>query len=111
KLQSRRLSATDVVKALADGNMMVSPGTVYFGKNQVLLDTNAMEATVDKLNELPIRGVIKLGDVGHAEDSSPIQTSRVRINGKQQVYVPIYRQGGASSLAVANAVKAEIPRL
>src|SRR5262245_5296469 len=49
KLQTRRVSATDVVKALADGNMMVSPGMVYFGKNQVLLDTNAMVTNVEDL--------------------------------------------------------------
>ena len=45
------------------------------------------------------------------EDSYAIQTSRVRVNGKQQVFVPIYRQTGASSLAVADGVKAAIPDL
>src|SRR5207247_11109636 len=65
--------------------------------------------------EIPPRApdgdVIHLRDIGHAEDSSAIQTSRVRINGKQQVYVPIYRQGGASSLAVAEGVKKAIPEM
>ena len=65
--------------------------------------------TVADLNDLPIRiepgNNVYLRDIGHAEDSYAIQTSRVRINGKPQVYVPIYRQGGASSLAVANGVK------
>src|SRR6266404_5522235 len=55
KLQSRDLSALDVVKALKDGNLMVTPGTAYFGDNQVLLDTNAMVSQVDELNDLPIR--------------------------------------------------------
>ena len=88
---------------------MVTPGTAYFGDNQVLLDTNAMVTTVDDLNDLPIRiepgNNVYLRDIGQAEDSYAIQTSRVRINGKPQVYVPIYRQRGASSLAVANGVK------
>ena len=78
------------------GNLMVTPGTAYFGDNQVLLDTNAMVENVDELNDLPIRiepgNNVYLRDIGHAEDSYAIQTSRVRINGKQQVYVPIYRQ-------------------
>jgi multidrug efflux pump subunit AcrB len=115
KLQSRNLSATDAVKALQEGNLMVTPGTAYFGDNQVLLDTNAMVATVDELNTIPIRtpggGVVELGDLGHAEDAAAIQTSRVRINGKQQVFVPIYRQGGASSLRVADATRAAIPEI
>src|SRR5205823_14780441 len=108
RLQARELSATDVVKALQEVNLMVTPGTAYFGDDQVLLDTNAMVTSVGELDENPIRPptgeVILLADVGHAEDSYAIQTSRVRINGKQQVYVPIYRQGGASSLAVAEGV-------
>jgi multidrug efflux pump subunit AcrB len=112
KLQSRNLSALDVVKALQDGNLMVTPGTAYFGDNQVLLDTNAMVSQVDELNDLPVRIAAKeqvyLRDIGQAIDSSAIQTSRVRINGKRQVFVPIYRQGGSSSLAVAEGVKKEI---
>jgi len=115
KLQARNLSATDVIKALSEGNLMVSPGTAYFGDNQVLLDTNAMVAHVGELNEIPLRlpggEIIELGDIGRAEDAAAIQTSRVRINGRQQVYVPVYRQGGASSLAVANSVRQEAPAI
>ena len=112
KLQERKLSPLDVVKAMKDGNLMVTPGTAYFGPYQVLLDSNALVKEVNDLNDLPIRiepdNNVYLRDIGHAEDSYAIQTSRVRINGKQQVYVPIYRQGGASSLAVADGTKDHI---
>src|SRR3984957_12033972 len=67
---------------------------------------------VKELNDLPIRtdpaNSIYLRDIGSAEDSYAIQTSRVRIDGQRQVYVPIYRQQGASSLAVVNGVKDKI---
>ncbi len=114
-LESRGLSAVDVVAALDRSNMMVSPGTAYFGDNQVALDTNMMVRTVDELNEMPIvfqpgRRVL-LRDVGYAVDDAVIQKSRVRINGQQQVFVPIYRQAGASSLDVAAGVQAAIPRI
>lgn len=113
KLQARNLSATDVVRALQDQNLMASPGAAYFGDTQVLLDTNAMVASVADLDLIPVRvpggEVVRLGDVGHAEDAAAIQTSRVRVNGRQQVFVPIYRQGGASSLAVADGVRAAVP--
>src|SRR5581483_9003056 len=55
KLEARKVSALDVVKALKSGNMMVTPGTAYFGSNQLLLDTNLMVANVAELNNLPIR--------------------------------------------------------
>jgi multidrug efflux pump subunit AcrB len=112
---SRKVSPLDVVRAIQHGNLMVTPGTGYYGENQVLLDTNAMVDKVEELNDFPIRmrpgDNVYLRDIGHAEDSYAIQTSRVRINGKSQVFVPIYRQGGASSLAVADGVKDRIPAM
>jgi multidrug efflux pump subunit AcrB len=109
KMEARQVSPLDVVKALKEGNLMVTPGTAYFGPNQVLLDTNVMVSKVSELNDLPIRvrpgDNVYLRDLGHAEDAYAIQTSRVRIDGQRQVYVPVYRQAGASSLAVAKGVK------
>ena len=112
KLEARQVSPLDVVKALKTGNLMVTPGTAYFGNNQVLLDTNVMVADVSELNNFPIKikagQSIYLRDIGHAEDSYSIQTSRVRIDGKRQVYVPVYRQQGASSLDVTSGVRKHI---
>lgn len=115
KLEARNLSAVDVVQALDRGNAMVSPGTAYFGDNQVSLDTNMMVRAVDDLNDMPIvfepGRQVYLRDVGNAVDDAVIQKSRVRVNGKQQVFVPIYRQAGASSLAVADGVRASLPEM
>jgi multidrug efflux pump subunit AcrB len=112
KLEARKLSPLDVVRALQKGNVMVTPGTAYFGSNQVLLDSNVMVEKVEELNDLPIKfesgESIYLRDIGRAEDSYAIQSSRVRINDRREVYVPIYRQQGASSLAVANGVRDHI---
>ena len=115
KLEARNMSPVDVVRALDAGNLMVSPGTAYIGDSQYALDTNAMSRTVDDLNNLPVafepgRNII-LSDVATAQDDAVIQKSRVRVNGRQQVFVPIYRQQGASSLAVADGVKAAIPEM
>ncbi len=112
KMEARHVSMLDVVAALKQGNMMVTPGIAYFGNNQLLLDTNMMVEKVKELNDLPIRvdpsNSIYLRDIGRAEDSFAIQSSRVRIDGGRQVYVPIYRQQGASSLAVVNGVKKKL---
>ena len=115
KMDARNLAPLDVVSALRKGNLMVTPGSAYFGPNQVLLDSNAMVENVDDLNNLPItlgaQAGILLRDIGRAEDSATIQTSRVRIDGRNEVYVPIYRQQGASSLAVANGVRNHIAHM
>ncbi len=115
KLEARNLSPVDVVKALDLGNMMVSPGTAYIGDNQIALDTNAMARTVEDIGDIPIvfeadRHIL-LRDVATTLDDAVIQKSRVRVNGKQQVFVPIYRQQGASSLKVAQGVIDAIPEM
>lgn len=115
ELEFRNISPVDVVNALDKGNQMVSPGTAYFGDNQIALDTNMMVRTVEDLNDMPItfesgRQVL-LRDIGEAVDDAVIQKSRVRVNGKQQVFVPIYRQAGSSSLAVTDGVRAAIPQI
>src|SRR5262249_23253102 len=111
----RNVSPLDAVNTARPQNQRGPPGSAYFGKDQILLDTNVMVDRIEELNDFPIRTVpgdrVYLKDIGHAEDAYTIQTSRVRItdentpNGRQEVYIPIYRQQGASSLDVANGVK------
>lgn len=112
KLEARHLSLLDVVEALKQGNLMATPGIAYVGPSQFMLGSNAMVSRVDDLNLFPIRfesgRQVLLQDIGHAEDAYAIQTSRVRIDGRQQVFIPVYRQGGASSLAVSDGVRKEI---
>jgi multidrug efflux pump subunit AcrB len=110
KLETRNLSPLDVVKALQNANIMVTPGVAKFGSYEFQLDSNAMVNKVQELNDIPIRlepgNNVYLRDIGHAEDSHAIQTALVRIDGRRQVYVPIYRQQGASSLTVVDGVRA-----
>jgi multidrug efflux pump subunit AcrB len=119
EMEARQVSATDVVTALKNSNMMTTPGIAYFGDNQLLLDSNMMANKIQELDTMPIRPVpgnqVYLKDIGSIVDSATIQTSRVRIataetkwEGKRQVYVPIYRQSGASSLAVVDDLKAKL---
>jgi multidrug efflux pump subunit AcrB len=112
QMEARGLAALDVIEALRHGNLMTTPGTLYMGKDQILLDSNSMAPDVNAFKKFPIvtkQGQVYLEDVANVEDGASIQTSRVRIDGKPQVYVPIYRQGGASSLAVSNDVQQQLP--
>jgi multidrug efflux pump subunit AcrB len=71
-----------------------------------------VENVVD-LNGVPVafggNSDIYLRDVGRAEDSAVIQTSKVRIDGRPEVFVPIYRQRGASSLGVVDEIRNRLP--
>ncbi|MBI3407982.1 MAG: efflux RND transporter permease subunit [Planctomycetes bacterium] len=115
RLEARKLAPKDVVDALSRSNFMMTPGVAKFGMFEFQLDSNAMVDSVADLNDFPLLeksgNAIYLRDVGFAQDASAIQTALVRINGLRQVYVPIYRQQGASSLTVIDGVKREIPAM
>ena len=115
KMESRGLAPLDIVGALRKSNLMVTPGTAYFGPNQLLLDSNSLAEKVEDFNDFPLtfggQTSILLKDIGKAEDASAIQTSRVRIDDRNEVFVPIYRQRGSSSLRVVDGVREQIPKM
>lgn len=115
RMESRGMVPMDVVRALQTGNFMTSPGTAYFGDQQLLIDSNSMVESVEQFNDLPLSlqagKQVQLRDIGEARDSALIQTSRVRIDGENEVFVPIYRQKGASSLSVVDKVREYIPQM
>jgi multidrug efflux pump subunit AcrB len=112
-MEARDVAPMDVVRALRNYNAMLTAGTAKFGDEEVQLDSNAMVLRVEDFNDIPIKTLqgrpVYLRDVADARDSSRIQTALVRINGRPQVYVPIYRQQGSSSLAVVDSVQDELP--
>ena len=52
---------------------------------------------------------IFLKEVAVPKDAATIQTNVVRVNGRRQVYIPVYRQSGYSTLSVVDTLKDNIP--
>lgn len=109
KLESRGLSPMDVVAALKSSNLMIPTGNAKFGVIDYQINSNAMFEKVKEMNDIPIKvdqgAPVFLRDVAEAQDSYQIQTNIVRLNGKRQVYIPIYRQPGANVIQVVNEVR------
>src|SRR4029079_1239756 len=49
--------------------------------------------------------------VASPQDASLIQTNIVRVNGRKQVYIPVYRQQGSSTLDVVRQLKEAVPEM
>ncbi|MEC4679771.1 MAG: efflux RND transporter permease subunit, partial [Nitrospirota bacterium] len=109
KLQARGLSTTDVVKAIKESNLMIPTGNAKLGAFDYQIETNAMLSTVEAMNEIPLKSIngqtVFLRDIGEMRDSHQIQSNIIKINGKRQVYIPIYRQPGANTIAVVDSLK------
>jgi len=109
RLQSRDLSPMDVVRTLRDYNTMIPTGDAKIGDYDYQINANGMVPTVSEMNRFPIKldrngAPVYIGDVGAVEDSHQIQTNVVHVNGRRQVYIPIYRQPGANTIAVVDAL-------
>ncbi len=109
KAQARGLSPLDVIEAIRDFNVMIPTGSAKFGALDYQIRANGMVPTVAALNDVPLKvgggAPSFVRDVAHVEDSNQIQTNIVRIEGKRQVYIPIYRQPGANTIAVVDGIR------
>ena len=116
KLETRNLSAMDVVKALKSFNVLIPTGNAKIGDFDYQINANGMVRHVDEMNRFPIRvdesgTTIYVSDVAEVEDSHQIQTNIVHINGKRQVYIPIYRQPGANTIGVLDGMRGAIDNI
>ena len=115
KLEARGLSPMDVVRALNEQNVFIPAGNMKVGDLDYQIFANAMPERVDELNDIPIvvrdGSTIFLRDVARARDSSQIQSNVVRINGRRQVYIPIYRQPGANTIEIVNKIQENLARI
>jgi multidrug efflux pump subunit AcrB len=109
KLVSRGLTPLDVVNAVNAQNLTLPSGTAKIGDTQYTVLTNATPATIDDLNDIPIKSTngatIFVKDVGQVHDGWLVQQNIVRENGRRSVLLGIIKNGNASTLDVVNGVR------
>src|SRR6058998_2392041 len=109
KAQARGLSPVDVINAIRRFNVMIPTGNAKFGDIDYQINANGMAATVAEINNFPVKlgpgPPVFVRDVAQVEDANQIQQNIVHVNGKRQVYIPIYRQPGANTIAVVEGIK------
>ena len=109
KLLSRGLTPLDIVNAVNTQNLTLPSGTAKIGNTQYTVRTNATPATIDDLNQMPVKFVngatVLLKDVAQVRDGALVQQNIVREDGHRSVLLSIIKNGNASTLAVVNGVK------
>jgi multidrug efflux pump subunit AcrB len=115
-LQSKNLSALDVVNAIALQNLILPTGTSKIGGKEYDVDVpNAAPMTMDDLNRIPVKTVgdttIYMRDVAWVRDGFPPQTNIVRVNGQRSVLLTVQKAGDASTLNVISGVKSLLPQI
>jgi multidrug efflux pump subunit AcrB len=115
-LQSKSLSALDVVNAIAVQNLILPTGTSKIGGKEYNVDIpNAAPQTIADLNRIPIKTIgdttIYMNDVAWVRDGFPPQTNIVRVNGQRSVLLTIQKAGDAPTLNVISGIKSILPRI
>ena len=115
ELQSRGLSAQDVVVALSQQNLITPVGTEKVGRFEWNVSLNDAPEQIAELGDLPIKRVngtvVYMHDVAHVRDGSPPQTNVVHVDGTHAVLMTVLKSGSASTLDIIAHVKALLPQI
>ena len=116
KLEAAQLSPMDVVQAINQANAILPAGDVRIGPLDYNIYSNSQLPDIAEMNDVPLKaignGVLRFGDIGHAEDASAIQYNLVRVDGQKSVYLPVLRQGGNSNtIQIVEGVRSRIKKL
>jgi CzcA family heavy metal efflux pump len=108
-LQSKGLSAVDIVNAVNAQNLILPTGTAKLGPLEYNVEMNGSPQTIQELNDLPVKTVngatIYMKDVAHVRDGFSPQTNVVLANGQRGVLMSIFKNGGASTIDIVDGVK------
>ncbi len=109
KMQARGYSPATIMDAVDRFNIFFPSGDVRIGDKDYALSSNSMFDAVERMKGIPLKtesgNAEFLGDLAEPKDAAFIQTNVVRVNGRRQVYIPVYRQVGASTLEVVTRLR------
>ncbi|MGX0903651.1 multidrug efflux pump [Roseovarius sp. MBR-79] len=114
-LAARNLTVADVEAALRRANVELPAGEVESFNRQLTVRLNSRLRSVDDFREVVLDRVagypVRLGDVARIEPGVADDSTIVRTNGTDAVGLWVLRQSQSNTLAISNAVRAEIATL
>jgi HAE1 family hydrophobic/amphiphilic exporter-1 len=109
KLEARGLTATDVMRAVQGKNVELPAGILEGPGNEFRVNVRGELTTAGQFDDLVVAslpsGLVRLGDVGYAEDGLEPRRGLARFNGQPSVGLGVAARPGANTVAVAEVVK------
>lgn len=110
KSEANNIAQSDVVTAINNGALTYPSGVAKIGGKEVPIDLNVNPPKIDLLNDLPLKTVgstvIHVRDVAQVRDGYMPQENVVRQDGLRSTLLTVFKNGSASTLAVASGAKA-----
>ena len=115
KMRAYDLAVTDVVNALRQQNVELPGGSINAGATELSVRTLGRLVDPAQFDEIAVvrRGsyVVKIRDIGHAEDSEEEPTTAARLNGNPAVTLVVSKQSGENTVATADGVKQRLKEI
>ncbi len=112
RMAARQVTILDVQRALRQQNIDLPSGKVENLDREMTIQTRGELHSVDEFNELVIRAdgatLVKLKDVGRAEDGVEDYRTIARARGKPCIFLGIVKQAKANTVSVAQSIKSEM---
>ncbi len=113
RMRAYHLSPDDIVKGLAEANPISPNGNINLGDKYPIVAINSIVVNPKELEAVPLRrtdqGAVFVRDVATIEDAADVTTSYALANGRRTVYLPVTKRSDASTLAVVDLVKKNLP--
>jgi HAE1 family hydrophobic/amphiphilic exporter-1 len=115
KLRAYNLTVTDVFNALKTQNLELPGGSLKEGAKDFTIRTTGRITNPAQFNEIAIANrdgyVVKVRDIGYAEDSYEEPETSARLDGVAAVTLIVSKQSGENTVATADDVKARLAQI
>jgi len=123
RMASRGITPTDIQQAIAKQNQQFGAGSIGQSPTSHPVEITVPVVTEGRFNEpeqfenVILRtdqagaAIVRLGDVGRAEEGLQNYMMRPSLNGKPAVFISVYQQPGSNALEVSNGVRRTLDEL
>ncbi len=124
KLRKTGVSLLDVENAIRKANVLVPSGTLRAGRTEFDVFANSQMNTAEEIenvvvkmsqptvgNRSDLQIPVRIKDLGTVTDSHRQQNQIVHVDGERAVYLKVYKQPGANTIATARALEDALANL
>ena len=113
KVQRYNFTPEEIVKALAESNVISPAGNIRMGDETLITPQNAVAENMVDFGNIPLKlgsgASVYLRDLASVEIGSDVTTSYALVNGARSVYIPVTKRADASTWEVVKNVKKALP--
>lgn len=113
KAKQLQIPLSTLFDKLEKANVATPAGNQQSGRMEIHMRTLGTFDSIEEIENLfvtiaPDGSTVRLRDIADVEDTHAEVTRFVRINGQEGIYIEIYKQSGANTVAVARGIRKEL---